>query len=235
MTQPKTSTRSSHALDMGRRPYGLRPLVGQTSQDGEADGRGCGTAEWSWTGWAGDGPCQPPLAALRHNNNANGSKPAGCVPPSCSPLGPQAQEVRRSNKGEFICYQHRHHEQLWLYLRQRDGVLVAAHWPGTGLMVAARSTTGSATSTSGRSSTWDATLSTVKKSQARIPAACWRRNACHVVGARRGAGSGPWRRSVAAASWPAVMTGGGAPARPAPRRRPAPRSRPPAAGRGHAG
>jgi hypothetical protein len=41
------------------------------------------------------------------------------------------------------------------------------------------------------------TVSTVKKSQARIPAACWRRNARHVLlPARRGAGSRPWRRSV---------------------------------------
>jgi hypothetical protein len=39
-------------------------------------------------------------------------------------------------------------------------------------------------------------VSTVKKSQATIPAACWRRNACQVVEARRGAGSSPWRRSV---------------------------------------
>jgi hypothetical protein len=38
-------------------------------------------------------------------------------------------------------------------------------------------------------------VSTVKKSQATIPAACWRRNARQVVG-RRGAGSSPWRRSV---------------------------------------
>ena len=40
------------------------------------------------------------------------------------------------------------------------------------------------------------TVSTVKKSQATIPAACWRRNARQVVVARRGAGSSPWRRSV---------------------------------------
>jgi hypothetical protein len=40
------------------------------------------------------------------------------------------------------------------------------------------------------------TVSTVKKSHATIPAACWRRNARHVVVARRGAGSSPWRRSV---------------------------------------
>jgi hypothetical protein len=41
------------------------------------------------------------------------------------------------------------------------------------------------------------TVSTVKKSQATIRAACWRRNARQVVVARRGAGSSPWRRNVA--------------------------------------
>jgi hypothetical protein len=40
------------------------------------------------------------------------------------------------------------------------------------------------------------TMSTVKRSQARIPAACWRSNARHVVAVRRGAGSRPWRCSV---------------------------------------
>ena len=40
------------------------------------------------------------------------------------------------------------------------------------------------------------TVSTVKKSQATIPAACWRRNARQVVVVGRGAGSSPWRRSV---------------------------------------
>jgi len=46
------------------------------------------------------------------------------------------------------------------------------------------------------------TVSTVKKSHATIPAACWRRNTRHVpLPARRGAGSRPWRRSVA---WIAV-------------------------------
>jgi hypothetical protein len=39
-------------------------------------------------------------------------------------------------------------------------------------------------------------LSTVKKSQATIPAACCRRNTRQVVAIRRGAGSIPWRRSV---------------------------------------
>jgi hypothetical protein len=39
-------------------------------------------------------------------------------------------------------------------------------------------------------------VSTVKKSQATIPAACRRRNVCQVVVARRGAGFSPWRRSV---------------------------------------
>jgi hypothetical protein len=39
-------------------------------------------------------------------------------------------------------------------------------------------------------------VSTVKKSQATISAACWRRNTRQVVVARRGAGSSPWRRSV---------------------------------------
>jgi hypothetical protein len=41
------------------------------------------------------------------------------------------------------------------------------------------------------------TVSTVKTSQATIPAAWWRRNARQVVAVRRGAGSSPWRRSVA--------------------------------------
>ena len=35
------------------------------------------------------------------------------------------------------------------------------------------------------------TVSTVEKSQATIPAACWRRNARHVVAVGRGAGSSP--------------------------------------------
>jgi hypothetical protein len=39
-------------------------------------------------------------------------------------------------------------------------------------------------------------VSTVKKSQARIPAACSRRNARQFVLARHGAGSSPWRRRV---------------------------------------
>jgi hypothetical protein len=39
-------------------------------------------------------------------------------------------------------------------------------------------------------------VSTVKKSQARMPAACWRRNARQVVVVGRGVGSSPWRRSV---------------------------------------
>jgi hypothetical protein len=34
-------------------------------------------------------------------------------------------------------------------------------------------------------------VSTVNRSHAMIPAACWRSNACHVVAARRGAGSNP--------------------------------------------
>jgi hypothetical protein len=40
------------------------------------------------------------------------------------------------------------------------------------------------------------TVSTVKKSQATIPAASWRRNALQDLAARRGAGFSPWRRSV---------------------------------------
>jgi hypothetical protein len=40
------------------------------------------------------------------------------------------------------------------------------------------------------------TVSTVKKSQATIPAACWRRKARHDVAVRRGAGSIRWRCSV---------------------------------------
>jgi len=40
------------------------------------------------------------------------------------------------------------------------------------------------------------TVSTVKKSQATIPAACWRRNARQVVVVRRGAGSSPCRRNI---------------------------------------
>jgi hypothetical protein len=36
----------------------------------------------------------------------------------------------------------------------------------------------------------------LKKSQARMPAACWRRNARQVVVVGRGVGFSPWRRSV---------------------------------------
>jgi hypothetical protein len=43
---------------------------------------------------------------------------------------------------------------------------------------------------------WKKTVSTVKKSQARIPAACWRRNDRQLVAVRRGAGSRPWARST---------------------------------------
>jgi hypothetical protein len=39
-------------------------------------------------------------------------------------------------------------------------------------------------------------VSTVKKSHATIPVACWRRNARQVVADRRGAGSSPWRRRM---------------------------------------
>jgi hypothetical protein len=39
-------------------------------------------------------------------------------------------------------------------------------------------------------------VSTVNKSQATIPAACWRRNARHDGAVRRGAGSNPWLRRV---------------------------------------
>jgi hypothetical protein len=40
------------------------------------------------------------------------------------------------------------------------------------------------------------TVSTVKKSHATMPAACWCRNAGQEVAIRRGAGSSPWRRRV---------------------------------------
>src|SRR5215211_2252664 len=43
---------------------------------------------------------------------------------------------------------------------------------------------------------WKKTVSTVKKSQARIPAACWRRNDRQLVGVRLGAGSRSWARST---------------------------------------
>jgi hypothetical protein len=37
---------------------------------------------------AGQDTAMPTIpAALRHDENANGSKPAGCAPPSCSPSG----------------------------------------------------------------------------------------------------------------------------------------------------
>jgi len=36
-------------------------------------------------------------------------------------------------KGEFICLLHRNHKEPWLYLRQQDGLLIAAHYPGSGL------------------------------------------------------------------------------------------------------
>jgi hypothetical protein len=39
-------------------------------------------------------------------------------------------------------------------------------------------------------------VSTVKKSQATIPAACWRRTDRKVVSTRRGEGSNPCRRSI---------------------------------------
>ena len=40
---------------------------------------------------------------------------------------------RVESQDEFICYFHRNHEQPWLYLQERDGLLVAAHWPKSGL------------------------------------------------------------------------------------------------------
>src|SRR6266545_2467117 len=40
------------------------------------------------------------------------------------------------------------------------------------------------------------TVSTVKKSHATIPAACWRRKIRQVVATRRGAGSNPWWRMI---------------------------------------
>jgi hypothetical protein len=40
------------------------------------------------------------------------------------------------------------------------------------------------------------TVSTLKKSQARMPVVCWRRNDRQLVAARRGAGSRPWARST---------------------------------------
>lgn len=38
-----------------------------------------------------------------------------------------------AKKGEFKCWRHRNHQHPWLCLRERDGVLIAAHWPGSGL------------------------------------------------------------------------------------------------------
>lgn len=38
-----------------------------------------------------------------------------------------------AKKGEFKCWRHRDHEHPWLCLREKDGVLIAAHWPGSGL------------------------------------------------------------------------------------------------------
>jgi len=40
------------------------------------------------------------------------------------------------------------------------------------------------------------TVSTVKKSQAMIPAACWRRNDRQLVGGHLGAGSRPWAHRI---------------------------------------
>lgn len=37
------------------------------------------------------------------------------------------------DEGEFICHVHRNRDRPWLYLRQRDGLLIAAHWRNTGL------------------------------------------------------------------------------------------------------
>src|SRR5215475_15259978 len=52
----------------------------------------------------------------------------------------QAEIIRRwrsrdhhTDPGEFICHCHRDSVQPWLYLQQRGQLLVAAHWPGTGL------------------------------------------------------------------------------------------------------
>lgn len=39
----------------------------------------------------------------------------------------------RTLPGEFVCCAHRDYERPWLYLQQRGGLLVAAHWPGSGL------------------------------------------------------------------------------------------------------
>ncbi len=43
------------------------------------------------------------------------------------------RERHHTEQGEFLCHDHRNHERPWLYLQQRGGLLVAAHWPGTGL------------------------------------------------------------------------------------------------------
>jgi hypothetical protein len=40
---------------------------------------------------------------------------------------------RNARQGEFICHRHRNHEKPWLYLQQRDALIVACHWPGTAL------------------------------------------------------------------------------------------------------
>lgn len=39
----------------------------------------------------------------------------------------------RADPGEFICHYHRNHAQPSLYLQQRGELLVAAHWPRSGL------------------------------------------------------------------------------------------------------
>jgi len=43
------------------------------------------------------------------------------------------QDRHHVEQGEFVCHLHRNRERPWLYLQQRGGLLVAAHWPGMAL------------------------------------------------------------------------------------------------------
>lgn len=55
--------------------------------------------------------------------------------------GPEQSEIVRewrenrhhASPGTFVCYRHRDYERPWLYLQQRGGQLIAAHWPRSGL------------------------------------------------------------------------------------------------------
>lgn len=43
------------------------------------------------------------------------------------------RHTRRSKPGDFVCWNHRNYPDPKLYLQERNGVVVAAHWPKSGL------------------------------------------------------------------------------------------------------